>query len=182
MDYPAIRRALSTAESNLAKLYHDPDCAKFAKAADDYLRAYDAHSGACNKFDGSVLVTVPCRVAFVEVPKEEKQCVMCCYSNLHDCEREGEEHPECHAEHRKDGREGIFVVTKYNNKKKPEPQPGYRTMGDLYACPKCGHHMRANVIGGEKRCWAKVPRTGPRAKGEPRMVTCGAKMVYCPHQ
>jgi len=175
MTYQDRLDALRAAGDTLAECGHDPDCQRFKIAADAYLAALDAHERACNHYTGSILVPVRCHITFVAVEKDKKRCVDCCYCNLHDCEREGEAHPECRAEYREDGREGIFVA----KKKKPGPQPG---LGSLYRCPRCKSHMRARVLGGEKRCWNMVPRVGPRAKGEPRMVQCNTVMVYHPEE
>lgn len=50
------------------------------------------------------------------------------------------------------------------------------------ACPKCGRRI-TTVLGypmPEKRCYALVRRTTPRAKGEPRMVRCDTVMIPDP--
>lgn len=43
-------------------------------------------------------------------------------------------------------------------------------------CPKCGRRI-TTLQSGMVRCLARVPREGPRAKGEPRKVPCNTVMV-----
>lgn len=43
-------------------------------------------------------------------------------------------------------------------------------------CPQCGRTITTAKIGCETRCWALVPRSTVRAKGESRKVRCNAIM------
>lgn len=54
-----------------------------------------------------------------------------------------------------------------------------RPLRDRYVCPNCGRVITATMRLPRKdvHCLGRVPRTGPRAKGEPRTVICNAIMV-----